>query len=96
MKDKKTLTQEAEPDLLTDAVRLSKSDFIALYVQLGYEREDVGPAWHNLRVSAKGHELIKKLKPSYMPKDQPLTFISDVKEEVEERQKKKRGRKKAK
>ncbi len=88
----KTLTQEAEPELLIDAIKLLKSEFTELYVGLGYDRKEVGLAWHNLRVSPKGNEMLSKFPPH--ARTQARTFISDMKEEIAERSEKKKKKSK--
>lgn len=71
-----------DPQVTEDAVRLLKSDFIALYVGLGYTAGAAGGGWHVIRTSKKGQELMNKLYPSNKPRSQALSFI-DVKAEIE-------------
>lgn len=72
--------------VIDDAVRLSKQDFAALYAELGYNKLFAGVSWSQIRSSKAGKEAIELYKQKGAnPESQPLTYISDVKEEVEVR-----------
>ena len=88
-----TPLDQTDKQVIEDAVRLLKSQFIDLYVEMGYNREKVGSAWHKIRTSKSGHELLCELykKSKHV---QALTFISDIKEEVSIRKKKVKKNKK--
>ncbi len=77
-----------DPKIIQDAVRLLKSQFVEVYTKLGYERLEVSVGWHTMRMSPKGREIAASIYhgASHL---QAATFISDVNEEVKERQKKK-------
>lgn len=69
--------------VLSDAVRLLKSDFVQLYVEMGYDKISASAAWHNLRTSPSGQKMREQIKSSSI--NQATSFISDMKEEVKER-----------
>lgn len=72
--------------VVDDAVRLLKSDFVSLYEKLGYNKVLLGVSWHSIRTSKQGQDLIGQYqKKGLNPLKQPLTFISNVEEEAEER-----------
>lgn len=88
-----SLTTENNPALLRDAVTLLKSDFVGLYVKMGYDRQEVGELWHTLRVSSAGYKLKKDIgAPSTA---QATSFISDIDEEAKTRLGKKAKKKEA-
>lgn len=77
---------QTDPKVIEDAVRLLKSNFIELYVEMGYDKIELGPAWHKIRTSTAGNELFCRLYKN-SKHAQALTFISDVKDEVSYRNK---------
>ncbi len=84
---------QTDRQVIEDAVRLLKSQFVDLYVEMGYNKEEVGSAWHKIRISKTGNDLLCNLykKNKHI---QALTFISDIKEEVSIRKKKAKKNKK--
>lgn len=73
------------PQVIDDAVRLLKSDFVELYVKSGFDKTQAALTWHAVRVSPKGREALDALK---LPKHiQAATMISDIDEEVQIRTK---------
>ncbi len=78
-----------EKEVINDAVRLSKSDFISLYVaELGYEENNSSDAWHLIRASKKGQALAKTLKvkvdvPSKVEIESIKTKVKEEKPSVE-------------
>lgn len=85
---KKEKINQQDEQVITDAVRLLKSDFVELYEGLGHDRTEAGMTWHTVRVSTKGQALRAKLSKG-APQLQALTFIGDMKDEVKERLKNK-------
>lgn len=84
----KTLTLDKnDPKVIDDAVRMSKSDFTAVYEALGYNKTLVGVAWHTIKTSPAGRAKIDEYKQNGLPsiETQPATFIGNVAEEVQER-----------
>lgn len=76
----KTLDQQ-DAQVIEDVARLSKSDFVDLYVEMGYDKIVVGPAWHSLRVTPKVQAI--RAKFGHIGRSgQPLSFISDIKAEA--------------
>ena len=75
-----------DPQVITDAVRLLKSDFVALYTEMGFDKNELGPAWHKIRTSGTGNELLCKLYKN-AKHVQALTSISDFKDEADVRKK---------
>lgn len=73
-----------DPVVLNDGVRLLKSDFMDLYVQLGYDRTHTSLVWHSIRVSSQGRDLRDKIYKGVQHL-QAATFISDMNEEVKQR-----------
>lgn len=67
--------------VIEDAARLLKSHFVELYTKLGYERDQVGVAWHELRVTDRGRNLMIKYSNGG---GQPTRFY-DIDEEVKQR-----------
>lgn len=86
MNDKKIDRQDV--NVMTDAVRMLKSQFTELYCKMGYDEKDTGIAWHQIRVSSAGRTLMEK-EYKGMRHIQAKTFISDMDEEANERLNKK-------
>ena len=70
-------------EVLEDAVRLLKSDFVELYKEMGYNPSEVGEAWHSLRVSPRGMKLKSSIRSTSV--NQATSFISNAKEEAKAR-----------
>lgn len=70
-----------DPVNIDNAVKLSKSDFINLYDELGYNKILSGVAWHQIRTSPKGQEALSNLPKGN--NSQAHSHISDFKEEGE-------------
>ncbi len=72
-----------EKEVVNDAVRLPKGDFISLYVtELGYEEQDASNAWHLIRSSNKGQALAKVLNVKVDPlKEEAETIKQKLKDE---------------
>ena len=66
-----------------DAVKLLKSDFTALYKELGHDPVRIAALWHDLRVSPKGLKIRAGIKSPLI--NQATSFISDIAEEVLDR-----------
>ena len=81
-----TTIDRNDEQVMTDAVRLLKSDFVGLYQGLGFDKMDVSLAWHTIRTSSKGRELMDKL---YQGRKhvQALSYIGDMQAEIEYRKK---------
>lgn len=77
-----------DPKVLEDGVRLLKSDFTNLYVELGFDRSLTSVLWHQIRMSPKGQAMRDQIPSSKL--NGAVSFISDVKEEAAERLKKKK------
>lgn len=75
-----------DAQIIQDAVRMMKSQFVELYVGLDYTSGAAGAAWHIIRTSKRGQELADKLYKG-RSRQQALTFIGDMKEEIAERKK---------
>jgi len=89
----KTL-DKTDPKVIDDAVRLSKTDFTALYEKMGYTKVLVQIGWHSIRSSKQGQEAMDRYKQSGVnPEKQPVTFISNVEEEAAERVKEPKAKK---
>lgn len=73
-----------DKQVMEDACRLLKSEFTKLYVKLGYDGSAVGLAWHSIRTSATGHDLMKKFSKGLPPGNAASSFI-DVDEEAKYR-----------
>lgn len=70
-------------EVINDAVRLSQSDFVSLYVEFGHDAQEARSSWFKVRASSKGKLLLQQL---YGDKQNKVAdFISDVKEEAGER-----------
>jgi hypothetical protein len=72
-----------EPEVVNDAVRLPKTDFISLYSELGYSASNAGEVWFNIRISKRGHELAKKLQIA-TPIDEGLKVDKNMKKKTSE------------
>lgn len=64
--------------VVEDAARLMKSHFIELYSKLGYPKDHVGVAWHELRVTDKARNIRTKFGDK-------ATRFYDIDEEVKHR-----------
>lgn len=72
-----------DSQVIEDGVKLLKTDFVNLYVGLGYDKIYAAAAWHNVRISTRGRELLdKRNKPGLQPH---FDIISDIPAEIEER-----------
>lgn len=75
-----------DPEVLRDGVRMLKSQFVELYEKLGYSQGDASSAWHIIRTSPKGQEMMNQL---YKKGDtnKVATFITEtgMDDEVKER-----------
>lgn len=74
-----------DPQVIEDAVKLLKSDFVALYEKQGFNKILVGIAWHNIRIAPKAQALAAKAYPPGKDKSQALSFISNIDEEIQAR-----------
>lgn len=77
--------------VILDAVRMGKGNFVELYEGMGHDKADAGLAWHQIRVSPKGRATMDAEYAKAFPRGiphvrQPLTFVSDVQEELKARQ----------
>lgn len=78
-----------DPQVIEDAVRMLKSEFVELYTKLGYDKTHTGVSWHTIRTSPKGQEMRKSIYQGAQHL-QATTFITDMEQEVKERAKKKK------
>ena len=76
-------------EVVNDAVRLLKTDFVSLYKELGHDPARAGSLWHEIRVSPKGIRLRASIGGSLV--NSATSFISDIKEEAKVRLKKQKG-----
>lgn len=75
-----------DEQVITDAVKMLKSDFVAVYTEMGYDKMKVSLAWHSCRTSKKGQEIRQNLPSGNNA--QAASFVSEPKEEAQERLKK--------
>lgn len=75
-----------DEQVITDAVKMLKTDFVAVYTEMGYDKAKVSLAWHSCRTSKRGQELKQSLPPGNNA--QAASFVSEPKEEAQERLKK--------
>lgn len=82
--------------VLNDAVELTKQNFIDIYVDRGFDQSDVGRAWHDLRRTSQGQELIQKIygqRSGYLAAVAYEMPDSEFEQMVEEKERKKEEKK---
>lgn len=67
-------------EVINDAVRLLKTDFVSLYKELGHDPARAGSLWHEIRVSPAGIRLRAKIGGASV--NSATSFISDIKQEA--------------
>lgn len=85
--------------VLADAVELTKQNFIELYVDRGFDEFDVGRAWHDLRRTSQGQDMIATIygqRSGYVANVAYEVPDSEFEKQVEYKEKIKKVKKEAK
>lgn len=67
--------------VVDDAVRLLKSDFVSLYEKQGFDKIYSAAAWHSARISTRGRELLDQLNGGRNHVNKAYSFL-DVEQEA--------------
>lgn len=76
-----------DEQVVRDAVSLLKSDFVALYEKLGFDKTHTSIAWHTIRTSPAGRNMSATLRKGVPGHIQALSVITDFDEEIQARKK---------